>query len=115
LPGEDPVYAPKGSDTGVSTSYAVISLWPGLTPGQRIMYLSGIETWSTQGAAQFVLDADRLAELNQRLAEDPAEGPHGRKSPFFQVLLRVEGKNNRVRAVSYQTHRYLPVPAGTAQ
>jgi hypothetical protein len=79
------------------------------------MYLSGIETWSTQGAAQFVLDADRLAELNQRLAEDPAEGPHGRKSPFFQVLLRVEGKNNRVRAVSYQTHRYLPAPAGTAQ
>lgn len=115
LPGEESVYAPKGSDTGVSTSWAVISLWPGLTPGQRIMYLSGIETWSTQGAAQFVLDADRLAELNRRLAEDPDEGPHGRKCPFFQVLLRVEGKNNRVRAASYQTHRYLPVSEVTAQ
>lgn len=115
MPGEDSVYAPKGSDTGVSSSWAVISLWPGLTPGQRIMYLSGIETWSTQGAAQFVLDAGRLADLNKRLTEDPDEGPHGRKSPYFQVLLRVEGKNNRVRAASYQTHRYLPAPAVTAQ
>lgn len=115
LPGEDSVYAPKGSDTGVSTSYAVVTLWPGLTPGQRTMYLSGIETWSTQGAAQYVLDAEQLAELNRRMAEDPADGPRGRKSAFFQVLLRVEGKNNRVRTASYLTHRYLPAPETAAR
>lgn len=115
LPGEERFYAPKGSDTGVSTSYAVISLWPGLTPGQRIMYLSGIETWSTEGAAQFVLDAGHLTELNERMKQDPVDGPLGRKSPFFQVLLRVEGKNNRFRAVSYLTHRYLPVPEAGAR
>lgn len=115
LLGEESVYAPRGSDTGVSTSWALISLWPGLTPGRRIIYLSGIETWSTQGAAQFVLDADRLAELNKHLAEDPAEGPLGRKSPYFQVLLRVEGKDNRLRSASYQTHRYLPEPAPAAR
>lgn len=106
--GEQAVYRPHSSDTGVSTSYAVISLWPGVTPERRIMYLSGIETWSTQGAAQFVLDPERMGELERHLDRDPAEGPHGRKSPYFQVLLRVEGKSNLVRSAHYLTHRYLP-------
>lgn len=110
LPGEQPAYSPQGSDTGVSTSYAVISLWPGLPPTRRIMYLSGIETWSTQGAAQFVLDREHLRQLQRLLDRDPPDGPRGRKSPFFQVLLRVEGKNNVVRSAQYLTHRYLPQP-----
>jgi hypothetical protein len=110
LPGEQASYAPQGSDTGVSTSYAVISLWPGLPANRRVMYVSGIETWSTQGAAQFALDPDRLAQLQRLLDRDPPNGPRGRKSPFFQVLLRVEGKNNVVRSAHYLTHRYLPQP-----
>jgi hypothetical protein len=110
LPGELPYYQPKGGDAGVNTSYAVVSLWPGSPPDRRMMYLSGIETWSTQGAAQYVIDPDRLADLNHRLSADPPDGPRGRKSPFFQVLLRVEGKNNRVRNSTYVTHRYLPPP-----
>jgi hypothetical protein len=92
---------------GVSTSYAVITVWPCLQPGRRILYLSGIETWSTQGAALFVLDAARMRELQQRLDRDPDNGPRGRKSPFFQVLLQVEAKNNALRSVRYVTHRYL--------
>lgn len=110
LPGEQSVYTPKGSDTGVSTSYALISLWSGVSPQRRILYLSGIETWSTQGAAQYVLDAGQMRELRRILARDPPDGPRGRKSPFFQVLLRVEGKNNVVRSTQYLTHRYLPTP-----
>lgn len=108
LPGELPYYQPKGGDAGVNTSYAVVSLWPGSQPDRRMMYLSGIETWSTQGAAQYVIDPERMADLNRRLSADPSDGPRGRKSPFFQVLLRVEGKNNRVRNATYVTHRYLP-------
>jgi hypothetical protein len=108
LPGELPYYQPKGGDAGVNTSYAVISLWPGSQADRRMMYLSGIETWSTQGAAQYVIDPERLADLARRLSADPPDGPRGRKSPFFQVLLRVEGKNNRVRNATYVTHRYLP-------
>ena len=73
-----------------------------------MLYLSGIETWSTQGAAQYVLERANLADLQKRIDADLLDGPRGRKSPFFQVLLRVEGKNNRVRATSYITHRYLP-------
>jgi len=107
LPGESEAYRPATSDMGVSTSYAVITVWPCLQPGRRILYLSGIETWSTQGAALFVLDAARMRELQQRLDRDPDNGPRGRKSPFFQVLLQVEAKNNALRSVRYVTHRYL--------
>ncbi|MFN3325633.1 MAG: hypothetical protein ACK5AZ_19220 [Bryobacteraceae bacterium] len=108
LPGEQSAYEPQRPGTGVNNSYAVVSLWPGRPASRRIMYLSGIETWATQGAAQFVLDPERMADLQKRLNADPPEGPRGRKSPFFQVLLRVEGRHNRVHAVSYVTHRYLP-------
>jgi len=108
LPGESHVYRPATSDMGVSTSYAVITVWPCLQPGRRILYLSGIETWSTQGAALFVLDAGRMRELQQRLDRDPGNGPRGRKSPYFQVLLQVEAKSNAVRSSRYVTHRYLP-------
>jgi hypothetical protein len=107
--GEASLYAPKSSDTGVSVSYALVSLWPGARPGRRILYLSGIETWSTQGAAHYVLDPEQMRHLHQRLQADPQDGPLGRKSPYFQVLLRVEGKKNIVRTASYLTHRYLPV------
>jgi hypothetical protein len=108
LPGEQAEYRPGGTEAGVNLSYAVVSLWPGTSPGRRILYLSGVETWSTQGAAMFAIDPEQLTALQERLDEDPPDGPRGRKSPFFQVLLQVEGKNNQVRSVTYITHRYLP-------
>lgn len=107
LPGELPVYRPSGA-MGVNTSYAVLSLWPGRHDRTRMIYLSGIETWSTQGAANFAINPERLADLQRRLDADPPMGPRGKKSPYFQVLIRVEGKNNRLRSSTYLTHRYLP-------
>ncbi|QOY91039.1 hypothetical protein [Paludibaculum fermentans] len=107
LPGELPFYRPTGT-VGVNTSYAVVSLWPGRQPNTRILYLSGIETWATQGAANYSIDTDRLTDLQRRIDQDPPNGPRGKKGPYFQVLIRVEGKNNRVRTSSYVTHRYLP-------
>jgi hypothetical protein len=35
----------------------------------------------------------------------------GLVSPFFQVLLRVEGRENRSQKVEYVTHHYLPASA----
>jgi hypothetical protein len=96
---------------GVNTSYALVTVWPGLKPPLRILSLSGIETWATLGAAQFVLDDRRMQQLQQILDSEAADGPRGRKSPYFQVLLRVEAKDNAVRSAQYLTHRYLP--AGT--
>lgn len=109
LPGEQPHYhATTGA--GVDTSYAVLSLWPGKRPDSRILYLTGITTWATQGAAQYVVDPSRLTDLQTRLDADPPDGPRGKKGPFFQVLLRIEGKYNQVRTATYVTHRYLPTP-----
>lgn len=105
--GEQREYATR-SGAGVDTSYSLLHLWPGRTAGLRILYLTGITTWATEGAARFAVNPAKLAELQARLDADPPQGPHGRKSPFFQVLLRVEGKNNQVRTVNYVTHRYSP-------
>lgn len=110
LAGEQSFYQPTAG-TGVETSYAVMSLWPGRNRQQRILYLSGVTTWATQGAAEFAIHPERLRELERRLGEDPAVGPRGPKGPYFQVLLRLEGKHNLVRAAHYVTHRYLPAPA----
>ena len=109
IAGEQRLYTPM-SGTGVDTSYAVLSLWPGKRPANRILCLTGITTWATQGAAQFVVDRASIGDLQTRLDADPPESPRGHKSEFFQALLRIEGKNNQVRTASYVTHRYLPAP-----
>ncbi|MCU0247077.1 MAG: hypothetical protein MUC42_10910 [Bryobacter sp.] len=95
---------------GVETAHAVVSLWPGLSPGRRILHIGGVHTWCTQGAAQFVLDPKQLRLMNQRFEDDRRNGRRGPASPFFQILLRVEGKENRLHAVEYVTHHYLPLP-----
>lgn len=107
LPGELSMYRATAG-AGVDTSYAVLSLWPGKLPGSRILYLTGITTWATQGSAHYVVDDAKTADLQSRLDADPPNGPRGPKGPFFQVLLRIEGKNNQARTATYVTHRYLP-------
>jgi len=106
-PGEQRRYSAL-SGAGVDTSYAILHLWPGKQPEHRILYLTGITTWATEGAARYVVESQQLTDLQARLDADPPEGPKGKKSPYFEVLLRVEGKNNAYRTANYVTHRYLP-------
>jgi hypothetical protein len=109
LSGEQPFYTPF-SGVGVSVDYGVLSMWPGKVPGTRILYLSGVNSWTTQGIAEFVIDNEKLVDLQTRLDSDPADGPRGRRSPFFQILIQVEGKNGRARSSKYVSHRYLAEP-----
>ncbi|MCX6614248.1 MAG: hypothetical protein NTW74_25835, partial [Acidobacteria bacterium] len=109
LPGERSFYE-QTAGLGVHVDYGVLSLWPGKSPGTRILYLSGVNTWTTQGLAEYSIDPEKMKALQKKLEEDPAEGPRGKKSPFFQILVQVEGKNNRVRNASYVSHRYLAAP-----
>ena len=109
LPGERAFYEPTAG-LGVQVDYGVLSLWPGKSSATRILYLSGVNTWTTQGLAEYSIDPEKMKALQKKLEEDPAEGPRGRKSPFFQILVQVEGKNNRVRNASYVSHRYLAAP-----
>lgn len=109
-PGEIARYEPSHPAGSVSVSHALLTVWPGPSPGTRIIYVSGIHSWSTNGATQFAVDPAKLQDLDRRLASSPEEGPHGKRSPWFQVLLRVEGKNDQVRAVDYVTHKFLTAP-----
>jgi hypothetical protein len=106
LAGEQDEYAPS-SGTGVDTAYALASLWPGVTAGRRILHIGGAHTWTTQAAAEFLLQGDRLRELGQEFEKD-RNGARGQVSPYFQIVLRVEARNNRSQKVEYVTHRYLP-------
>jgi hypothetical protein len=108
LPGELPVYETKGGAAGgVSTSYATVCVWPGTSPQQRLILISGISSWCTMAASRYALDPKSQADLQRRLTADPPQGPRGHKGPYYQVLIRTEGKNDQVRSYEYVAHRYL--------
>ena len=96
---------------GISTSYALISLWPSVTPGRRILFVGGVHTWATQAATEFVLQPDQLRRMAREFDTDRSTARRGPVSPFFQVLLRVEGRENHSQRVEYVTHHYLPASA----
>lgn len=104
--GEQERYLPR-IGPGVDKAPGLLTVYPGESPGTRILYASGMHSWTTNGVAQYAIQEDQLLELDRRLTADPTDGPRGRKSPYFQVLVEVEGKNDQVRHVQYVTHRYL--------
>jgi hypothetical protein len=107
LPGEEKTYVFR-EGAGVATSYALVSLWPGTTPGSRIMHIGGVHTWATQAAVEFLLQPDQLRLIAGKFESDNRTGAHGAVSPYFQILLRVEGRGNQSHRVEYVTHHYLP-------
>lgn len=108
LPGEQEVYGTTDGAAGVSVTHALLSVFPGAARATRIIHVGGIHSWGTYGAVLFIVDEGHLRSLDERLARDPDNGPRGQRSGSFQVLLRIEGKNDKVRAVEYVTHKYLP-------
>jgi hypothetical protein len=84
--------------------YAIISVWPGKMPGRRILVLSGAHTWGTQAAAEYVTEPAFLATLNERLLACQREHGLPRHPEFFQVLIRVEGRDSQPTGVTYVTH-----------
>ena len=107
LPGEQPEYIFR-SGAGVQTSYALVSLWPAPTPGRRLLHIGGVHTWATQGATEFLLQPDQLRKLAAEFRQDQTTHAHGKVSPFFQIVLRVEGRLNHSQKIDYVTHHYLP-------
>jgi hypothetical protein len=109
-PGEKSEYVFEAG-AGISTSYALISLWPSVTPGRRILFVGGVHTWATQAATEFVLQPDHLRRMAREFDMDRSTARRGPASPFFQILLRVEGRENHSQRVEYVTHHYLPASA----
>lgn len=66
----------------ITEDYAVVTLQPGLHPGQSILLLAGTTTLGTQAAAEFVSQNARLEALRKRL-KLAADAPF---PPFSAVL-----------------------------
>ncbi len=50
--------------------------------------------------------------LAGEFAKDRRTGARGVVSPYFQILLRVEGRNQQSQKVEYVTHHYLSISSG---
>lgn len=107
--GEQTIYA-HTSNHGTEYNYAVVTLWPGKTPNRRVLVLSGSSTWSTLATAEYVTEPEHLRRLHHHLAACRDKAGAKKHPPYFQVLLRVEIKDNQPVATSYVTHHDLDIP-----
>ena len=105
-PGEQAEYVAQNADP-VLVDHAIISVWPGKVPGRRILVLSGSHTWGTQAAAEYVTEPAYLRDLNERLLACQRQHGASRHPEFFQVLLRVEGRDSQPIGATFVTHRDL--------
>jgi hypothetical protein len=107
-PGEQAEYVAVAEGTSMVDN-AIISVWPGKRAGRRVLVLSGGHTWGTQAAAEYVTEGDYLRELESHLLACQRGRGLPRHPDFFQVLLRVEIRDNQPVGVRYVTHRDIAV------
>jgi hypothetical protein len=79
LPGEPAVYSRP--EQPLNTDYAILALQPGIQPGRHMLVFSGLTTFGTQAAVNFVCDPDSVALLLRKIT-----GPKGEIRPFEAVL-----------------------------
>lgn len=108
LPHERSEYNTKPG-RGVGTTFAIVSVWPGLDPRNRIVHIGGVHSWATEAATRFLVTPEENRKMAARFAESRRTGSHGKPSPYFQILLRVEGREDTFQNVHYETHHYLKV------
>jgi hypothetical protein len=89
------------------TSYAIISLWPGKSPGRWLLSIRGADTQSTQAAVAFMTSEKHLAEIDRKLALDRAESA---AKPCLQIVLRIDIQGERAQGAAYATHHRMPLP-----
>lgn len=79
LPGEPPVYSRP--EHPLTTDYAILALQPGVQPGHLMLVFSGLTTFGTQAAVDFVCQPDTATLLLKKIT-----GPKGEIRPFEAVL-----------------------------
>jgi hypothetical protein len=107
-PGEQAEYIAETVGTSMVDN-AIISVWPGKRAGRRVLVLSGGHTWGTQAAAEYVTEGDYLRELESHLLACRRRQGLARHPDFFQILLRVEIRDNQPVGVRYVAHRDLAI------
>jgi hypothetical protein len=91
-PGEPAVYSRP--EHPLTTDYAIIALLPGVQPGKRVLLFSGLTTFGTQAAVEFLCRPDSVAEILKQVA-----GPKGEIRPFEAVVQTTVGGG-----VALETH-----------
>lgn len=105
-PGEPAEYRTVSLTPGgeVVERYALISVYPGSTPGTRLLVLECSSTDGTLAAAEFLTRPDMLAQLiARRLPLKPERGVFR----AFQVVIGARFNKGVVVNLSYKTHRVL--------
>jgi hypothetical protein len=65
----------------LTRDYAIVALLPGMQPGERRLSFSGLTTFGTQAAVEFVCHTDTAGELLKQIT-----GPKGEIRPFEAVI-----------------------------
>jgi hypothetical protein len=79
LPGEPAVYSRP--ERPLTTDYAILALQPGVQPRRQMLVFSGLTTFGTQAAVDFVCNPDTVGPLLKKIT-----GPKGEIRPFEAVL-----------------------------
>ena len=107
-PAEQSVYSPKFDPVTnrLTQDVALILMAPNPTKQARLLFLYGVFTQGTQGAAEYVTNADRLAELRKALL---AASPDKKTiPPYFEALISVPVENYVPGAASLLAVRAIP-------
>jgi hypothetical protein len=91
-PGEPAVYSRP--EQPLTNDYAILALLPGMQSGKRILIFSGLTTFGTQAAVEYVCSPETASELMKKIT-----GPKGEIRPFEAVLETTIGGG-----VPLQTH-----------
>jgi hypothetical protein len=91
-PGEPQIYSRP--EHPLAKDYAILALMPGVQPGKRMLVFSGLTTFGTQAAVEFVCRPDTAAQLLQKITT-----PKGEIRPFEALLETTIGGG-----VPLQTH-----------
>jgi hypothetical protein len=78
-PGEPAIYSRP--ERPLTKDYAILALLPGVQPGKRMLIFSGLTTFGTEAAVDFVCRPDSTAALLRQIT-----GPKGEIHPFEAVL-----------------------------
>ncbi|MGC2636564.1 MAG: hypothetical protein WA294_05260 [Acidobacteriaceae bacterium] len=79
LQGEPAMYSRP--ERPLTTDYAILALQPGVQAGRQMLEFSGLTTFGTQAAVDFVCNPDTMGPLLKKIT-----GPKGEIRPFEAVL-----------------------------
>jgi hypothetical protein len=77
--GEPPVYSRP--EHPLNHDYAILAMLPGVQSGKHILIFSGLTTYGTQAAVEYVCRPETVSELIKKIT-----GPRGELRPFEAVL-----------------------------